>query len=62
MQDKELTLREQALKKRDVEFQDHLCRFIRFLQVKPIVNIICHPPVGGRCVCFPLGNSMSSSL
>lgn len=33
VQDKELGLREQALKKKDVEFQDHLCRFIRFLQV-----------------------------
>lgn len=26
-------MREQALKKKDLEFQDHLCRFIRFLQV-----------------------------
>lgn len=25
-------LREQTLKEKDVEFQDHLCRFIRFLQ------------------------------
>ena len=31
-QDQQLILREQTLKKKDVEFQDHLCRFIRFLQ------------------------------
>jgi len=55
VQDKELIERERALKKKDLEFQQHLCRFARFLQVRR--SSWCAEPsklCSARCCCLRL--------